>query len=408
MAGRVRHEGMMEELREAKPGDVSKWTATVTLPRSNTSTEAFNIVVYLEFAWFVGGVLQDFRSREEGFEFFENASSSADMPSMKPLREPLIYGGRQTIKTEALTQIIPCDKDPTAFNVREIHGYWNLSTANPPHFRSICGTSIFHPQKKIDIKPLRGKWVMFIGDSNTRMMFRSFHRTLLGPVHTLSPYTGNLTIKNEYDFAGYLNQGALLSYFFFFPGDGKTGLRELQFNASTYFWNSSHITPAALAEVSPELKRKIEPDYVVLSVGSHSPSDPRGAVRATEQLLKSAGFIPPDRSKGLGKGCFDSRFLLVNTIATDSYMLSTKSTLDTEIRRLAYLQNNPRISILNQEIERTFGGCTIVDGYGLTLPLAVEGLFNDPAHPKPFVHQTLSSIIMAKVLEKAEMRETKT
>ncbi|KAJ3409152.1 hypothetical protein HDV05_004572 [Chytridiales sp. JEL 0842] len=308
LAGRVRREGV-DEIREAQKGDASR------------------VVVYLEYAWFFSGVLQDFHDRKVGIDFFEKGSNDANtMPSAKPLHLPLMYGGQQTIKADKLRQIIKCDTKPPSFEIENIRGYWNLTTY-PPHFRGLCGNSLFNPNDKLDITPLRDKWIMFIGDSNTRMTFDALSDSLKGPVYPLSPYKEDLKAKmaRPQDFKGYYTrEGVLISNFFFFPMWWKKELPEMQVNASRFFVDKyrNKSSPLALSNlsISPTLENKLEPDYIVLSVGSHNPENPRGAVQAVDQLLKIAGFSPK-RDPNAGD-CSDNRFLFVSTIATDAYGFS--------------------------------------------------------------------------------------
>ncbi|KAJ3410401.1 hypothetical protein HDV05_003835, partial [Chytridiales sp. JEL 0842] len=71
------------------------------------------------------------------------------------------------------------------------------------------------------------------------MTFEALNKTLQGPVYTLSPYTADIKIlQRPQDFKAFYSQGALISNVFFFPEGWRTGLPELQVNASSFFANA--------------------------------------------------------------------------------------------------------------------------------------------------------------------------
>ena len=193
----------------------------------------------------------------------------------------------------------------------EQHGHWYLGTQaegshdSPSFYFDRCGRRL----DTLDTEAFDGKWVMFLGDSNTRGVFFTL-RELLGASEEASVPTAVNGSEDTDAFYYFYTKRALFTFGrMFWCYDDTEAATQLTSNVCTL---------QATVDVPLTLTSVLEagPDKYVVSVGSHCIRAPRSAVQAMS--LRLQGLVEYRRDTS-GR-CADDRLVFVTTVAMLKYL----------------------------------------------------------------------------------------
>jgi len=249
-------------------------------------------------------------------------------------------------------------------------GYWNQLLLMWQPYRCLPHPS--HPLPKDVAEILNGKWVMFLGDSNTRTLFRTF-----------CDISGNQMVFTNKIFAC-VGSSFVITEVIFWPTSPEAK-NITAYSLQEYVdlaYNKSTPIP------DPVLKSKRYPDFYFISPGSHS-FDKTGDFLAN-WILNDWNNTRPEviTNKQIG--------MLLVTASCGSKIPKTVDLYGMEL-----LQNNLRIKSTNDGVIKLFQNIgPIFDFFSSTHPLTIMQHTADAVHFKSEVYQNHVRLVLAYLYQR--------
>jgi len=201
-------------------------------------------------------------------------------------------------------------------------------------------------------KILSGKWIMFLGDSNTRNLFRAVCRM------------ANAKVELEQKKFVCMGKDFAITEIMYWPGDQpvKTIL------TSGFQLFVDYVHKAEYVIESPVMREKKSPDYIFVSGGSHAPN--RAGSTVTDLIFSEWNEASPEILQ-------DGKLGILFTTSSCVSKIPKREDLE----NMELIQNNVRVHSVNKaHIKQFQGQLPLFDFFSMTYPVSTSLRSVDALH----------------------------